>query len=123
MGLHGRLGAMEQNAELRISFSCSQIPYTFARIGAVVSLTPQDYFQVGKRSVIRFREKGGKEKEIPTDVSKLRPIKSAGTLRKGALKSTETSFSPSLIPYSVNDVKALSPNNPAMRYKKRRRSR
>jgi site-specific recombinase XerD len=39
--------------------------YTFARIGAVVSLTPQDYFQIGKRSVIRFREKGGKEKEIP----------------------------------------------------------
>jgi len=39
--------------------------YTFARIGAVVALTPQDYFQVGKRSVIRFREKGGKEKEIP----------------------------------------------------------
>jgi hypothetical protein len=39
--------------------------YTVARIGAVVALTPQDYFQVGKRSVIRFREKGGKEKEIP----------------------------------------------------------
>src|SRR5258707_525671 len=39
--------------------------YTFARIGAVVSLRPQDYFQIGKRSVIRFREKGGKEKEIP----------------------------------------------------------
>jgi site-specific recombinase XerC len=39
--------------------------YTFARIGAVVSLTPQDYLQVGKRSLIRFREKGGKEKEIP----------------------------------------------------------
>jgi site-specific recombinase XerD len=39
--------------------------YTFARIGAVVSLTPQDYFQIGKRAVIRFREKGGKEKEIP----------------------------------------------------------
>src|SRR5258708_17855070 len=39
--------------------------YTFARIGAVVSLKPQDYFQIGKRSVIRFREKGGKEKEIP----------------------------------------------------------
>jgi integrase/recombinase XerD len=28
-------------------------------------LTPQDYFQLGKRSVIRFQEKGGKEKEIP----------------------------------------------------------
>ena len=39
--------------------------YTFARIGAVVSLTPQDYLQVGKRSLIRFRAKGGKEKEIP----------------------------------------------------------
>jgi len=39
--------------------------YTFARIGAVISLTPQDYIQVGKRSLIRFREKGGKEKEIP----------------------------------------------------------
>ena len=39
--------------------------YTFSRIGAVVSLTPQDYLQVGKRSLIRFREKGGKEKEIP----------------------------------------------------------
>ena len=39
--------------------------YTFARIGAVVSLRPEDYFQIGKRSVIRFREKGGKEKEIP----------------------------------------------------------
>ena len=39
--------------------------YTFARIGAVVALTPQDYFQVGKRSVIRFGEKGRKEKEIP----------------------------------------------------------
>ncbi|HXO98296.1 MAG TPA: tyrosine-type recombinase/integrase [Chthoniobacterales bacterium] len=35
------------------------------RLTAVVSLTPQDYFQVGKRSLIRFREKGGKEKEIP----------------------------------------------------------
>jgi site-specific recombinase XerC len=39
--------------------------YTFARIGAVVLLTPQDYLQLGKRSLIRFREKGGKEKEIP----------------------------------------------------------
>jgi integrase/recombinase XerD len=39
--------------------------YTFARIGAIVSLALQDYFQIGQRSVIRFREKGGKEKEIP----------------------------------------------------------
>jgi integrase len=30
-----------------------------------VNLTVEDYFQTGKRSLIRFREKGGKEKEIP----------------------------------------------------------
>jgi Phage integrase family len=41
------------------------LTYTFARIGAVVSLQVKDYFQVGKRSVLRFNEKGGKEKEIP----------------------------------------------------------
>jgi site-specific recombinase XerC len=31
----------------------------------VASLEVKDYFQVGKRSVLRFSEKGGKEKEIP----------------------------------------------------------
>jgi site-specific recombinase XerD len=41
------------------------LAYTFARIGAVVSLRVKDYFQVGKRSALRFSEKGGKEKEIP----------------------------------------------------------
>jgi Phage integrase family len=41
------------------------LPYTFARIGAVVNLKVEDYFQTGKRSMIRFREKGGKETEIP----------------------------------------------------------
>jgi site-specific recombinase XerD len=41
------------------------LAYTFARIGAVVSLRVKDYFQIGKRSVLRFSEKGGKEKEIP----------------------------------------------------------
>jgi site-specific recombinase XerD len=41
------------------------LAYTFARIGAVVNLKVEDYFQAGKRSLIRFKEKGGKEKEIP----------------------------------------------------------
>jgi site-specific recombinase XerD len=41
------------------------LTYTFARIGAVVNLRVEDYFQTGKRSLIRFREKDGKEKEIP----------------------------------------------------------
>jgi integrase len=34
-------------------------------IGVVVNLKVEDYFQTGKRSLIRFKEKGGKEKEIP----------------------------------------------------------
>jgi site-specific recombinase XerD len=38
------------------------LAYTFARIGAVVNLKVEDYFQAGKRSLIRFKEKGGKEK-------------------------------------------------------------
>jgi site-specific recombinase XerD len=28
-------------------------------------LKVEDYFQAGKRSLIRFHEKGGKEKEVP----------------------------------------------------------
>jgi hypothetical protein len=38
--------------------------HTFARIGAVVNLKVEDYFQTGKRSMIRFSEKGGKETEF-----------------------------------------------------------
>jgi site-specific recombinase XerD len=41
------------------------LAYTFARISAVVSLKVEDYFQTGKRSLIRFNEKVGKEKELP----------------------------------------------------------
>ena len=41
------------------------LAYTFARIGAVVNLKVEDYFQTGKRSMIRFSEKVGKETEIP----------------------------------------------------------
>lgn len=39
--------------------------YTFARVEAATSLQIRDYVQQGRRSVIRLREKGGKEKEIP----------------------------------------------------------
>jgi site-specific recombinase XerD len=41
------------------------LAYNCSRIGAVVSLRVQDYFQNGKRSVVRLRTKGGKEKEFP----------------------------------------------------------
>jgi hypothetical protein len=39
--------------------------YTFARIGSVVNLKVEDYYPSGKRFLLRFKEKGGKEKELP----------------------------------------------------------
>lgn len=39
--------------------------YTFARVGAVVSMKVEDYFQQGKRWWIRLHEKGGKRHEVP----------------------------------------------------------
>jgi site-specific recombinase XerD len=41
------------------------LAYTFARIGAVVNLKVEDYYPSGKRFLLRFREKGGKEKQLP----------------------------------------------------------
>jgi site-specific recombinase XerD len=41
------------------------LAYTFARIGAVVNLKVEDYYPSGKRFLLRFKEKGGKEKELP----------------------------------------------------------
>jgi integrase/recombinase XerD len=41
------------------------LAYTFARIGAVVRLKVEDYYPSGKRFLLRFKEKGGKEKELP----------------------------------------------------------
>src|ERR1700688_3132035 len=41
------------------------LAYTFARIGAVVNLKVEDYYPSGKRFLLRFKEKGGKEKEVP----------------------------------------------------------
>jgi integrase/recombinase XerD len=39
--------------------------YTFARVGAVIGMTIEDYFQQGKRWWFRFHEKGGKLHEVP----------------------------------------------------------
>ncbi len=39
--------------------------YTFARVEAAVNLRVKDYIRNGRRSFVRLREKGGKEKEIP----------------------------------------------------------
>jgi integrase/recombinase XerD len=39
--------------------------YTFARVGAVVSMRIEDYFVQGRRGWVRLHEKGGKEHEMP----------------------------------------------------------
>jgi site-specific recombinase XerD len=39
--------------------------FTFARVEAVVGLRVKDLMAVGRRTVIRLQEKGGKEREIP----------------------------------------------------------
>jgi site-specific recombinase XerD len=41
------------------------LAYTFARIGSVVNLKVEDYYPSGKGFLIRFKEKGGKEKDLP----------------------------------------------------------
>ena len=39
--------------------------YSFARVGAVVGMDVDDYFQQGKRFWFRFHEKGGKLHDVP----------------------------------------------------------
>ena len=40
--------------------------YTFARVGAAVSMKVEDFYTQGRRGWIRLHEKGGKEHEMPT---------------------------------------------------------
>ena len=39
--------------------------YSFARVGAVVAMNVQDYFQQGQRTWFRLHEKGGKLHDVP----------------------------------------------------------
>lgn len=39
--------------------------FSFARVSAAVSLSVEDYYQEGKRWWFRFREKGGKQHQVP----------------------------------------------------------
>jgi integrase len=61
------LGAIETPTHigLRDRALLGTLAYSFARIGAVVNLKVEDYYPSGKRFLLRFREKGGKEKELP----------------------------------------------------------
>jgi site-specific recombinase XerD len=40
--------------------------YTFARVGAVLSMRVEDFFIQGRRGWVRLHEKGGKQHEMPT---------------------------------------------------------
>ena len=61
------LGAIDTSTHtgLRDGALLGTLAYTFARIGAVVNLKVEDYYPSGKRFLLRFKEKGGKEKELP----------------------------------------------------------
>jgi site-specific recombinase XerD len=61
------LGAIETSTHtgLRDRALLGVLAYTFARIGAGVNLKVEDYYPSGKRFLLRFKEKGGKEKELP----------------------------------------------------------
>jgi len=85
------------------------LAYTFARIGAVVNLKVEDYFQTGKRSRIRFREKGGKETEIPVH-HKLDELLDQ-YLEKSGLRNRPTA---PLFPIAVGKTRKLG-NRPATR--------
>jgi integrase/recombinase XerD len=39
--------------------------YSFARVGAVLSMKVEEYYSLGKRSFLRLHEKGGKEHQVP----------------------------------------------------------
>lgn len=50
---------------LRDSALIAAMVYSFARVGAVVKMNVEDYFQNGKRCFLRLHEKGGKYHEVP----------------------------------------------------------
>jgi site-specific recombinase XerD len=85
------------------------LAYTFARIGAVVNLKVEAYFQTGKRSMIRFREKGGKETEIPVH-HKLEELLDQ-YLEKSGLRNRPTA---PLFPIALGRTRKLG-NRPATR--------
>lgn len=51
--------------DLRDRALIALMAYTFARVGAAVSMTAADYFVQGRRGWVRLQEKGGKVNEMP----------------------------------------------------------
>lgn len=55
----------EKRIDLRDRALIGVMAYTFARVSAAAQLTRADYIDLGRRAVIRLKEKGGVEREIP----------------------------------------------------------
>ena len=55
----------EKLIDLRDKALIGVMAYTFARVSAAAQLTAADYIDLGRRTFIRLREKGGVEREIP----------------------------------------------------------
>ena len=51
---------------LRDSALIGLMVYTFARMGAAISMRAEDFYVQGRRGRFRIHEKGGKEHEMPT---------------------------------------------------------
>jgi hypothetical protein len=72
------------------------LAYTFARIGSVVNLKVEDYYPSGKRFLLRFKEKGGKEKELPVH-HKLEEILDTYLKTTGLEKEPESPLFPAAV--------------------------
>jgi integrase len=65
LGNRRRASALSTSASFWTRSIRATLAYTCSRIGAAVNLKVEDYFQSGTQSFLRFRTKGGKEKEMP----------------------------------------------------------
>jgi integrase len=58
-------GLMSDLPRFRARAEIAAMDFTFARVGAMVAMTVEDYYAQGKRSWLRLHEKGGKQHEMP----------------------------------------------------------
>lgn len=65
---HGLFATIEARTigDLRDRALIGVMVYSFARVGAVVAMDVEDYFQQGKRYWFRLHEKGGKRHDVPS---------------------------------------------------------
>ena len=57
--------ALSRPSGIRDRALLATMVYSFARVGAVISMNVEDYYQQGKRCWLRLHEKGGKFHQVP----------------------------------------------------------